>query len=51
MLSAARQLKRHGQVVTQSRLIEQMGLSGDSRRVREWLEDKGVSWPEFKELI
>jgi hypothetical protein len=49
MLTAARQLKRNGHPVTQPRLIEQMGLDGDSSRVREWLRDKGVTWKKFQE--
>ncbi|MGH8069287.1 MAG: hypothetical protein ACRERE_29440 [Candidatus Entotheonellia bacterium] len=50
MLTAARQLKRTGQV-TQPRLMEQMGIRGDPRRVREWLTDLGLTWPAFKDLI
>jgi hypothetical protein len=51
MLQAARHLRQHGVTLTQGHLMRQMGINGDERRVREWLKELGLTWPQFQALV
>jgi len=47
-LQAMRELRKLGGDVTQSKVMEMLGISGDPRRMREFLRMFGVDWQELK---
>jgi hypothetical protein len=50
-LKAIHQLKRQGQYPSQPRVLAAMNLNSYPKRLREWLDNFGLSWDELKRRV